>query len=836
MQNFRVIRYMLIILMLTGFRFGATTASCTERSNFRAAKTSSKSDMKLWYKQPAIGWDKGIDIWRSPVNYVRKPDNPWLEALPIGNGRLGAMVFGGIMHERIQLNEETLWGGGPLDRNNPEALKVLPEVQRLIFEGKNEEAVHLSVTKMLGTPGRTMSYQVLGDLRMTFPGIDSVEDYRRELDLDTGIASVQYVFEGALYTREVFASTPDQVIVVRIDCDKPGRINCDVTIDRQKDFNTWTEGSNRLVFRGTNMKFEAHAIVRTENGSITPSERSLRVKNADSVTIILAAATSFRSPKDQSAYPEARCEDYLGRVEGKSYNDLRADHVADHQRLFRRVEMDLGGSDTSLLPIDERLAAVRNGADDPHLIALLFQYGRYLLMASSRPGCIPAGLQGIWNENIEPIWYSAIWLNMNTEMNYWPAEAANLAECHLPLIDFMDHLADLGSKTAQIHYGADGWVTHIMTNIWGVSTPMLGVHGIWPMGAGWLCQHPWEHYQFSGDKVFLKDRAYPLMKGAARFLLDFLIEAPEGTPMAGKLVTNPSYSPENTFIKSDGTRQVLSYGVTMDLMIIHDLFTNCIEAIDILGPGFDTEFRAELESALERLAPLQISRRTGGLQEWIEDYEETDPGHRHLSLLYGLHPGDQITLYSAPELLTAAHKTIERRVSHGLQKDVGWSRAWAINVLARLEEGEEAHKQVRLMAENLMLPNLINTDHGHFQIDGNFGLTAGIAEMLLQSHAQCPGAKAKYEISLLPALPSAWPDGHANGLRARGGFEVDQVWKEDRLTEAAIISTLGGPCALRAGVPIHVSSYGRNVKCRNVSGSVVEFETKPGGRYIIKPK
>ena len=800
------------------------------------ARTGEQSGMILWYRQPASGWDKGEDAWTPTVKYKQSVGNPWCEALPLGNGRLGAAVFGGISHERIQLNEDTLWGGGPLDRDNPEALRALPEVRRLIFEGKNEEAQHMIISKMLGIPNRTMSYQTLGDLRLAFPGIQSVENYRRELDLDTGIASVQYDFNGATYNREVFTSAPDQVIVVHISCDKPGRINCDVTIDRQQDFYIWTEGSNRLVFRGSKMKFEAQVLVRTENGTITPSGRSLSVKDANAVTIILAAATSYRNPKDQSASPGARCKDYLERVAGKSYDDLRADHVADHRRLFRRVELDLGRTDTSLLPTDERIAAVRNGADDPHFIALLFQYGRYLLMASSRPGSIPAGLQGIWNENIEPIWYSAIWLNMNTEMNYWPAEVANLAECHLPLFDLMDNLADIGRKTAQIHYGADGWVTHIMTDLWGVSAPMLGIHGMWPMGAGWLCQHPWEHYQFSGDKVFLKSCAYPLMKGAARFLLDFLVEAPEGTPVAGKLVTNPSYSPEHDFIKPDGTRHSISYGVTMDLMIIHDLFTNCIEAIDELGPGFDVEFHAELESTLERLAPLQISRRTGGLQEWIEDYEESNPGHRHMSLLYGFHPGDLITLNGTPELAVAARKSVERRVSHGLEKDVGWSRAWVINLLARLKEGDEAYRQAKFMAGNLMLPNLINTDHFHFQVDGNFGFTAGIAEMLLQSHDRCSGTKAGYEISLLPALPSAWSDGHVKGLRARGGFEVDITWENGSLYEAVVVSSLGGPCAVRTNRPVRVHSDSRKVKSNKVAESAIEFETIPGGRYVIKAR
>jgi len=833
MRKPRFCRAITIVLFFNSLVTVGNFVSEAACDNAYEVKTGEQSEIKLWYRQPASGWDKGKDAWKSAVAYERSVGNPWCEALPIGNGRLGAMIFGGIGYERIHLNEDTLWGGGPIDRDNPGALRALQEVRRLIFEGKNEEAEHMIISKMLGIPNRTMSYQTLGDMRLTFPGIQSVENYRRELDLDTGIASVHYDFDGATYSREVFASAPDQVIVVHIKCDKPSRITCDITIDRPQDFYTWTVGSNKLVFRGSKMKFEAQALVRTEDGLISASGRTISVKDADEVTIILAAATSYRTPKDQGAYPEARCEDYLERVSGKSYADLRADHVTDHRLLFRRVELNLGQTEASLLPTDERIAAIRDGGEDPGFIALLFQYGRYLLMASSRPGCIPAGLQGIWNENIEPIWYSAIWLNMNTEMNYWHAEVTNLAMCHMPLFDLMDNLANIGRKTAQIHYGADGWVTHIMTDVWGVSAPMLGIHGMWPMGAGWLCQHPWEHYQFSGDKKFLKYRAYPLMKGAARFLLDFLIEAPEGTPVQGKLVTNPSYSPEHVFIKPDGSRHNISYGVTMDLMIIHDLFTNCIEAIDALGPGFDVAFRAELESALECLAPLQISRRTGGLQEWIEDYEESNPGHRHLSLLYGFHPGDRITLYNTPELAAAVRKSFERRVNHGLEKDVGWSRAWAINIWARLEEGDEAYRQAKFMAGNLMLPNLINTDHGHFQVDGNFGFTAGIAEMLLQSHAQCSGAQARYEISLLPALPDTWHNGQIKGLRARGGFEVDIAWRNGRLSEAVIVSSLGGPCAVRTHRPVKVLSDGSKIKCEKIAETVIEFDTKPGGAYIV---
>ncbi len=777
--------------------------------------------------------------------WYRQPARQWVEAMPIGNGTLGGMVFGDPAEEHVQLNDHTLWAGGPKDRTNPKALDSLPKIRQLLFEGKNNEAAALAGETMMGIPPRIESYQTLGDLRLKFDNKGEVTDYRRQLDLDTGIVTVTYRQGDAKFTREFFTSAPDQVMVVRLTCDKPGRISFTAGMDRPEWFQSITDDPHGLSMEGAiggekGMKFVATLEIVPKNGTLSIEEQDkshlkedkhryeyvrLAVEKADAATLYLSSGTF---------YPHTRLEGYDGRqIESavkKGFEAVKKDHLADHQKLFRRVKINLGASKNDALPTDERLQAVKKGADDPGLASLYFQFGRYLMIASSRPGGLPANLQGLWCEDINAPWNADFHTNINIQMNYWPVEVCNLAECHLPLFDLMDLLAkpENGQKTAQKTYGTGGWVVHHLTDPWGFTMPADGVWGIWPVGAAWLCQHPYEHYLYSGDKKFLAERAYPLMKGGARFMLDFLVEAPKGTPVAGKLVTAPSHSPENSFRMKDGKTSQFTYAATMDIEIVHDLFTNCIEAIDILaadqpGKKFDPEFRAELVSALNRLPPLQISKRTGALQEWIEDYDEPEPQHRHVSHMYGLHPGRMITPRGTPELAAAIRKTLERRGDAA----TGWSRAWKTVAWARLEDGDHAYKIFKGLLADGTYPNMFDA-HPPFQIDGNFGATAAIAEMLVQSHAG--------EIALLPALPKVWPTGGVEGLRARGGIEVNLSWKDGRATKAVLKIGLDRTIKLRPpkGQKIAaVRCLGQSVPLVPNDDGTVSFEVRHGRTYEV---
>jgi alpha-L-fucosidase 2 len=760
---------------------------------------------------PAALAQDSLTLW------YRQPATQWVEALPVGNGRMGAMVFGGIAHERIQFNEQTVWTGEPHDYAHHGAYRYLGQIRQLLFEGRQKEAEDLAMREFMSVPLRQKAYQAFGDVELYFPGISEADasGYRRELNLNTAVSSVEYTAAGVTWRREVFASHPANGIVIRLTASRKGAVSFAVSLKSAHDGASVAAAPDGTITMSGGVpdgaiRYEAR-LTASSDGHIAAEGSALRITHATAATLLLAGTTNFVNYRDVSGDPKRRNDATMAAVRGMSFDALRAAHIADYQRLFRRVSLDFGKPTQAGMPVplDERIRGFATG-NDPQLLALVFQYGRYLMIASSRPGGQPANLQGLWNDSNNPPWDSKYTDNINTEMNYWPAEETNLSECHLPLFDALKDLAASGAITAREQYGAGGWVLHHNFDLWRGTAPInASNHGIWETGGAWLSTHLWEHYLFTGDREFLRDTAYPLMKGAALFFVDAMVKDPK----TGYLITGPSNSPEHGG---------LVMGPTMDRQIVRSLFGEVIAASRTLG--VDADLRDRLSTMRKQIAPDQIGKY-GQLQEWLEDIDDPKDEHRHVSHLWGVYPGSEITPYGTPDLFKAARQSLIFRGDAA----TGWSMGWKINLWARFLDGDHAYRILKNLVQPAsakhagLFPNLFDA-HPPFQIDGNFGATAGIAEMLLQSDDPhgTPTSLSPVQtgdaafIHLLPALPAALPEGSVSGLVARGGITVGIAWRNGKLVRATLDINRAQPVTVRYG------------------GREVQVEAK-AGHYTVGP-